>query len=48
MDTMEDTDTTDTVFGDVRGGKLVLSPLLSLLLLLMLIPGCIMVATTED
>merc|ERR1719187_1314311 len=38
------------VFGDARRGKLVLSPLLSLLLLLMLklTHGCTMVATMED
>jgi len=55
MDTTEDTDSDTTamdamVFGDARRGKLVLSPLLSLLLLLMLklTHGCTMVATTED
>merc|ERR1719290_714669 len=55
MDTMEDTDSdTDTVMvdgGDARRGKLMLSPLLSLLLLLMLklTHGCTMeLDTTVD
>merc|ERR1719309_1688977 len=55
MDTTEDSDTTDTdmevIFGDARRGKLVLSPLLSLLHLpmLMLTRGCTMeLDTTED
>merc|ERR1719219_1276709 len=55
MDTMAmDSDTTAMdamVFGDARRGKLVLSPLLSLLLLLMLklTPGCTMeLDTTVD
>merc|ERR1712055_273441 len=63
LDTMEDSDITDMdsvattamvldiLFGDVRRGKLSLSPLLSLLLLLMLklTRGCTMeLDTTED
>ena len=55
MDTTEDSDTTDTdmevIFGDARRGKLVLSPLLPLLLLLMLklTHGCTMeLDTTVD
>merc|ERR1712055_1190994 len=62
LDTMEDSDTTDTdlvtmatamvlevdISGDARRGKLVLSPLLPLLLLLMLklTHGCTMVLVT--
>jgi len=55
MDTMEDTDTTDTeleedIFGDVRRGKLLLSPLLLLLLQLMLklTHGCTMELDSTD
>merc|ERR1719309_439332 len=55
MDTTEDTDSDTTamdamVFGDARRGKLVLSPLLSLLLLLMLklTHGCTMALDTME